>query len=399
MTQNELISLILQVGGGLLAAFLAGSAIFYKIGWDAGKAACASLVNDLRARIRSLLRNIESLNGDVVQLRAENISLREKINAPPTASEADGLNKLLDRKDQDIWLAVPSRRGAEHDQFVASTDKRIISVIHLKGGTGKSTISANLAAYFDRAGKKVLLIDADYQGSLSDLMLGNRRESTAKIDEWLSSDKDPELLVRTANQAGTHMPNTSFVTAFYSLASVETKLMIGWLLDTIRRGEPRDLRYALSRILFAPSVQSRYDIAIIDCPPRLSTAAVNAICASTHLLIPSVPDGGSMEAVPNFTEMASSLTAGLNPSLRLAGIIPTLTGEMALKKGEQDWLAEARKDAHHFGGEPYIFRRNIPHKAEIANVAGKSIAYLKAKPQIRSLFGELGAEVAERIGL
>lgn len=332
-------------------------------------------------------------------LRSANLALQEKVNAPPTASEADGLNKLLERKDQDVWLAIPSRRAVEHDQFVASTNKRIISVIHLKGGVAKTTISANLAAYFDRAGKKVLLIDADYQGSLSDLMLRGRRESTAKIDEWLSSEIDPELLVRTANQAGSHLPNTSFVTAFYGLASVETKLMIGWLLETIRGGQPRDLRYALSRILSAPSVQDHYDIAIIDCPPRLSTAAVNAICASTHLLIPSVPDGGSMEAVPNFTEMASSLTAGLNPSLRLAGIIPTLTGEMVLKKAEQEYLAEARKDAHHFGGEPYIFSRNIPHKAEIANVAGKSIAYLKAKPHIKNLFAELGAEVAERIGL
>lgn len=44
LNPNELIDLVLKVGGGLLAAFLAGSAIFYKIGWDAGMSACANLV-------------------------------------------------------------------------------------------------------------------------------------------------------------------------------------------------------------------------------------------------------------------------------------------------------------------------------------------------------------------
>ena len=247
----------------------------------------------------------------------------------------------------------------------------------------------------------MLLIDADYQGSLSDVMSRSlrRRGSTAKIDEWLSSELAPEVLTRTTNPAGSDLPNTSYVTAFYSLASIETKLMISWLMQSLRDGSAADLRYALARILMSDSARERFDIVIIDCPPRLSTAAVNALCTSSDILIPSVPDGTSLEAVVNFTEMVSKLKAELNPSLRLAGIVPTMTTNLRLTTRERDELAALAKDAVHFGGEPYIFKRNIPHKAGIAGVAGTGIAYIDLGPDFKTLFGELGAEVAQRIGI
>lgn len=49
--------------------------------------------------------------------------------------------------------------------------KPIIMVANLKGGVGKTTLTANLAAFFSERGKRVLLIDCDYQGSLSNMLL------------------------------------------------------------------------------------------------------------------------------------------------------------------------------------------------------------------------------------
>lgn len=400
---NTVVTTVFAVFAGL-AAFVGGCKVFYDIGVKHAEGACANRISELESTVRSQLASIEEVTTEAAKLREQIRQVEAKITAPPTEQQADGLSAILDRRDQDVWLSVPARRPAKQDAFVTDmekTGKRVLSVINLKGGVGKTTISANLAAYFDRLGKKVLLIDADYQGSLSDVMSRSlrRRASTAKIDEWLSADVSPEVLIRTANSAGADLPNTSYVTAFYSLASIETKLMVAWLMQSLRDGNATDLRYALARILMSDSAREKFDIVIIDCPPRLSTAAVNALCTSSDILIPSVPDATSLEAVVNFTEMASKLKAELNPSLRLAGIVPTMTTNIRLTTREKDELEALARDAVHFDGEPYIFKRNIPHKAGIAGVAGKGIAYIDLGPDFRTLFGELGAEVAQRLGI
>src|SRR3972149_10867588 len=86
------------------------------------------------------------------------------------------------------------------------------------------------------------------------------------------------------------------IPAYYDLAQVETRLLVRWLL----RADGFDLRYVLADLLLSPEVQAAFDRIIIDAPPRLSTAAIQALCASTHLLIPTILDQMSGDAVGTF---------------------------------------------------------------------------------------------------
>src|SRR5690606_8842710 len=104
----------------------------------------------------------------------------------------------------------------------------------------------------------------------------------------------------------------------------ETHEMVDWLL-ALRDGMPKDdLRFRLTRLLNDDAVQSHFDLVMIDAPPRFSTGTINALCASTHLIIPTVLDQMSAEAVIYFSRDVASMRRDLFPGLELIGVVPTL---------------------------------------------------------------------------
>ena len=104
--------------------------------------------------------------------------------------------------------------------------------------------------------------------------------------------------------------------AYYPFATIENELMTEWLL-----GRAPDPRYNLSAILRSEEVQDKFDAVLIDCPPRITTACVNALCASTHLLIPTLLDEMSAQAAEYFSLQIKRMKATLFPRLELLGVV------------------------------------------------------------------------------
>src|SRR3984893_14814985 len=222
-----------------------------------------------------------------------------------------------------VWLTAPIDQPRDYWRGV--TNSRTLAIANLKGGVGKTTLAANIGAYIAKEWhKRVLLIDLDFQGSLSSMAFPGK--------DWLPAEHQSSLATRliSSNIApvdvsllaqkvdlnnGENGPGRlQVITAYYDLAQADNRIMVEWLLQSIHYA-PQDLhhalidhlkgnllptadvRYTLAKILHSDIVQKAFDIIIIDCPPRLTTSDIQAFCASSHLLVPTIFDRTSAEAV------------------------------------------------------------------------------------------------------
>ena len=184
------------------------------------------------------------------------------------------------REGEGLWLAKPIHHPDHYDTNIEASN--ILSIANLKGGVGKSTIAANLAAClsmmlnFDNNNepfqnqKPILLIDLDFQGTLAgfasppnEVWPPHQTDSHAtKLirEEWYAQHLLD--LPLTADDR----PMLKIIPAYYDLAKAENRLMIEWLVGN----RINDVRYILAKILHDPLVRNFFRLIIIDCPPRLT---------------------------------------------------------------------------------------------------------------------------------
>jgi cellulose biosynthesis protein BcsQ len=297
-------------------------------------------------------------------------------------------------KEHDLWCMHRARPPQDYDgRMNRQRKKPIIMVANLKGGVGKTTLTANLAAYFSSIGKRVLLVDVDYQGSLSNMLLSADGEDDVPlgIKELLTGPVDASSFSRASRKFQKVLGGSSIVPARYELASLENRLLIEYLLQD----EVDDGRYRLATALLSDPVAETFDVALIDAPPRLTAGAINAFCASTHLLVPTVYDLLSAEAVGTFLNGVQVLKGSLNHRIDLLGVVGMLTaqqGNLSAREANAQNVAK-QQVSQAWSANHYFFQRHIPRKAAIAAAAGEDIAYF-GDATVKAWFDELGAEYA-----
>ena len=263
--------------------------------------------------------------------------------------------------------------------------RRVITLANFKGGVGKTTISANLAIALARRGYRVLIIDLDYQGSLDGRFEIGKVDLSARAGTNALLLKDGRLFdTNTLYKLGGQFAGIWLVPAFFELASLENRLMLQWLLQSC----DDDIRFRIASKLLDPEVEKRFDVIIMDTPPRLSAGTVNALCVSTDVLVPTVVDSTSLETVVGFAHTVRKFKHAYNYRLEILGVIPSLTFRGALTDTEKDMLT---KLDNRLVGEGFSFKVlpvNVPRRATGEVLVGARQLYL-ADEKCREVFDEI----------
>ncbi|MTD93950.1 AAA family ATPase [Hyphomicrobium sp. xq] len=321
--------------------------------------------------------------------RDEITSLSRKVALVRTASQGDAA---------EFWSTSP---GLRMDDYVRRLGDSIPVCLfaNQKGGVGKTTLSANLAACYAARGERVLAIDLDYQGSLTSLMLAQSRQRPTEFPsavDLLHRDELPELWSGSAIVEGKAHHKLDYVSCWYSFEKLERNMEYSWVLADSKD----DIRYRLARAILSEHVQNTYERVIIDAPPRMTAGFLNGLCASNYLFVPTVVDHVSAIAVGTFAKQVRRLQP-INPILKLAGIVGTMTSVDYLPTAAAPAADSAETNVRNAmnSNENFFIRDAVMRRTQkVAYSTEEGIAYLQ-EPQTRPMFEALADEVARRAPL
>lgn len=254
--------------------------------------------------------------------------------------------------------------------------RRLITIANQKGGVGKTTTAVNMAAALAVQGLKTLVVDLDPQGNASTALGITRRQSgTPSSYEVLIG----EVTLREALQNSPHSPRLFCVPATIDLAGAEIELV-----SMVAR-ENR-----LHRAL-ADLDDFGFDYVFIDCPPSLGLLTINALVATSEVMIPIQCEYYALEGVSQLMRNIEMVRAHLNPNLEVTTVILTMyDGRTKLA----DQVAEEVR--RYFGVK--VLRTVIPRSVKVSEAPGYSMTIIDYDPGSRGAMSYLDAsrELTER---
>lgn len=231
---------------------------------------------------------------------ALSISILEKEAGLPnsTLAKALGGDRILNAKHLNALYPILTKYGYNETQYKKA---RVISIVNHKGGVGKTTTTINLGKALTKIGFKVLLVDMDSQGNLSQ-SLGIDNPEKQVVNALLKNEDLPVVSI----DENYHLSPSDLELAYADLELVQAV------------GGVNQLKNKLNPL------RELYDYILIDCPPALNIFTNSALVASNGCLVTLQPEVSAMKGVNNLFERISQVRERINPDLVVEGIVLTM---------------------------------------------------------------------------
>lgn len=253
----------------------------------------------------------------------------------------------------------------------------VIALANQKGGTTKTTTTANLGIALAMEGKRVLLVDADPQGDLTvslgwqdhdsfDTTLATHLEAVIR-EEPLPPDKG---ILK-------HAEGVDLMPANIDLASMEMSLVTAMSREYAMKG-------------WLENIKDKYDYVLIDCMPSLGMVTINALTAADKVIIPVQAQYLPARGMTQLVKTINRVNRQINPDLKIQGILLTLVDNRTnLARQTADTINNT------YGSMLRIFKTSVPLAVKAAETSayGKSIFAHEKSSKVAEAYKALAKEV------
>lgn len=254
---------------------------------------------------------------------------------------------------------------------------KVIALANQKGGVGKTTTAVNLGIGLARQGKKVLLIDADAQGNLTDSLGWNEPDKLPVSLATIMSKVIMEEHIEPGEGILHHDEGVDLMPANIELSAMEVSLV-----NTMSR--------EIVLWSYLKEIKSGYDYVLIDCMPSLGMITVNALAAADSVIIPVQSHYLPAKGMSQLLQTINRVKKNINPNLKIDGALVTMVDNRTNFAKEIASLLR-----QNYGDKLRIFKTEIPLaiKAAETSAEGKSIYSYDAHGKAATAYEALTKEI------
>ena len=251
---------------------------------------------------------------------------------------------------------------------------KVIAVVNQKGGVGKTTTCANLGAALAQKSFKVLLIDLDPMGNLSDWLHDEPSQNRSGTGDLLRGIVKFPDVTKKSEKLG-----VEYISAGVSLTDIVMMENIDPFILKDRLGDGID----------------KYDFVIIDCAPSSNVLIANAILASDSILIPIQTENLPLRSGLKFIQWLDEFKKEYAIEVKILGILPCMFDARTRLSGQ---ILDAMKASEFLG--PLVFNTVIRKNSRLAEAPGMSRSIFRSASTSNgaSDYNSLAAEVIQRCG-
>jgi chromosome partitioning protein len=266
---------------------------------------------------------------------------------------------------------------------------RVIAVGNQKGGVGKTTNTAHIAAALGQIGRKVLVWDLDVNYGLTS-HFGVPPQAYSGTFHVLTRDRDPEDVILTNEDPDIQLPEG--VHLIPSSRELEK-------LETVLRGD--DPFFTPREVLIAPlsKLRGKYDYIFLDTAPNTNVVAtLAAYIVADYFIISTLPEKLALEGLKNaLKDIGQAQRSDRNPNLKLLGVVVSGLDKRIRKAREYDEAIKQSFTA--IGQESRKFQTSISRAAVIprAQDQGKTVFQTEPQHEVIKQFLDVAKELEERI--